>query len=197
MAHRDPDYVQLLKDSFEAGAKSENLVPLVVASLLVTLGSFTVVLFGPLFHGFLKMAVAVTRGQKVQAGDVWPGTEEAIKAFILFLIIGIGVVIGSILLVLPGIIFAFFTGLAPYVLATEGGSAIDALKRSVELVKSNVVVVLVGGLIGAVIVGVGSIIPLAGTILLMPFAVLFMAKVYEHVRALPSGAASGELPSGR
>lgn len=193
MASQDPDYVKLLQESFETGVKSENLVPLLLGSLLT---SVTFIFAPPFAYALFSMALRASRGERIETNQVWPGMDAAIKAFVLFLIIFVGVLIGSILLVLPGLIFAFFTGLAPYVMATEGCSPVDAIKRSIEIVKSNLVVVLVGGLIGAVIVGVGSVIPLVGTILLMPFAVLYMAKIYGHVRELPSGAASGQLDSG-
>lgn len=196
MANQEVDYVQLLKESFETGAKSQNLVPLLVASVVASLSMITIVLWPPFHFGLARMALKVARGERVEAGEVWPGMDHAIKAIILFLIIGVGVTIGSMLLIIPGLLFGFFTGLAPFIMASEDTSAIDALKRSFEMVKSNWVIVLIGMLITGLVIGVGSVVPLVGTILLTPFGILFMAKVYGHVRALPSGAASGQLHSG-
>jgi hypothetical protein len=193
MANQEVDYVKLLKDSFETGTKSENLVPLLVASLLSTV---TLIFCPPFIFAMFRMALRATKGEKIEINQVWPGVEAAIRAFVLFFIIGIGVFVGSLLLVIPGLIFAFFTGLAPYVMAAEDASPIEAIKRSIEIVKASWVVVLVGSLIGAVIVGLGSVVPVVGSILLMPFAVLFMANIYGRVHALPAGAQSGQLQPG-
>jgi hypothetical protein len=196
MANQEVDYVQLLKESFATGAKSENLVPLLVASLILALGSITIVLMPVLSYGLLKMVIRVTKGERVEIGEVWPGTDDAIKSFVLFLIQGIVAAIGFALLVVPGMIWMFLTCLAPFVMVTEGKSPVEAIKRSIEIVKNSWVVDIVGLLITMVVVGIGSIIPVAGPILVAPFAGLYLAKIYQRVHSLPAGAPSGQLQPG-
>ncbi|HTI51408.1 MAG TPA: hypothetical protein VL475_10670, partial [Planctomycetaceae bacterium] len=80
-----------------------------------------------------------------------------------WLLVGLCVMGGMMLCIIPGIIAAFWFGLATQVVVIEGTYGMPALKRSRELMKGNIATLFVLGLligaINACIVGGASIIP--------------------------------------
>src|SRR5688572_12077847 len=90
------DYGVLFKDAFNAFIKGENLVPLIVGSLAVTLGAFTIILLPPLMLGLTATAIKVARGNSVKIDDLWVGFKK----------FGASLALGIIFAVLSGIGFA-------------------------------------------------------------------------------------------
>ena len=110
----------------------DDLVLYVVATLLVfvisavTLG----VCAGPMIVGFIKLVRKRMRGEEGTATDVFDGFSEFGASLIAMILIGIGVFIGSMLLVLPGIIFGFITAFTFHAIALDGLGATTAIGRS-------------------------------------------------------------------
>ncbi|HXY91394.1 MAG TPA: hypothetical protein VEP49_02885 [Acidimicrobiia bacterium] len=113
--------------------------------------------------GWIRVALEVTRGVTPEVGDVFKfeGLGPYIVASIVF---GIGVFIGLLLCIVPGIIFAVIFGFYGFV-AVEQGDAVapmDLLRRSAEITAGHrwqlfflgVVLALIN-LVGALLCGVG------------------------------------------
>ncbi len=159
------DYGALVKDTFSKLFEVDNLVPLLLGSLILTFGSLLSlgILAPPLTLAYTKMCIQVSRGDAVSTGDMIAGLSRFVSSWVLALIMGIGITIGFVLLFIPGLVLMVLTSFAFHALSDdESASAMDALKVSVEFVKTNLVevimVMLIGGLLSFVIglTGIGS-----------------------------------------
>lgn len=132
----------------------------------------------------------------------WP---YAGRIFVTGILYGLGVVIGTALLIVPGIWFALRYGAAMFVVVDENLGAIQALNRSAELTKGYlgailarslvygiiyIVISLIGGGILAFLVGlvgapqvvrenVGSLIG----VFLSPWYILYAVLIYRALKA--------------
>lgn len=178
------DYLQLLKDSFNLLIKSENLVPLLVGMLAVSLSLFTVILFPPVMLGFVNTALKIARGEKARIEDLASGFQRFGAAFAMALVAGVLIALGFVLLVVPGVALAILFCFGFHALASDpdlgpGG----ALKESIHLVKANVVDVLVVWVIGGALSAllswtvIGGIAAGAYTALLTSMLYLRMVRV--------------------
>lgn len=119
------------------------------------------------------------------------GLHWAGKYVLVSLLVGLSVVVGFVLLIIPGIIVAVWVAFAPYVLFKENTTVVGAVKRSRELTRGYwwpifgrivgffVMVMIVSGLVG-VIQYLG---PLVSTLLITPISTLFVALLYEALAA--------------
>jgi uncharacterized membrane protein len=92
------------------------------------------------------------------------------------LLVGIGTVVGSIICILPGLIFAFFAAYTiPYVV-DRSLSPVDALKASFGTIKQNfgsallaILVVIAVGMVGNAVVCVGGLISVPVSLLILTY----------------------------
>ncbi len=116
--------------------------------------------------------------------DLW-NPKPFFNYLLLYIILGIIVLVGLILLVVPGIIFALMFSLAGFLVIEKNMSPIEALKESARLTKGSRVKILLLGLalIGLAILGM---IPLMlGLLVVSPLSMLALAHAY---RTLSGGA---------
>ncbi len=186
------------KQTWELFAKDP--VTHVVAALLVSiLGVLSLcILLGPLVVGYLELVQRARRGEQVSFNDVFSGFGQFLPALVLGLLIGAGVTIGSIFLVLPGVAFAVFTCLAFPALAYSGLGPVEAIKRSFQLVRDNLVNVVATLFVLAVLQSLGGAV-LFGVILTAPLSMIALALTYERIGsggALPADNAAQGYASG-
>lgn len=162
--------------SLQFGAAS--IVLVVVASVLLwlTIGALT----SALLTGYLKIA----DGQPVTlASFLKPNRLGAMLG--LQLLIMAATLIGFILCIVPGIIVGFLTILAPLALLDRGLPVIEAIKTSVNLVKANIVPVLLMYLITAALGTVGQFACLIGLFVAIPVSYLYQVYVYRELSGRP------------
>lgn len=188
---------KLLKDSWEIFQK--NIVAFIVATLIVMIpsilasiipivGLILFILLPALAYGLTSMAIKATKGETVEISDISVALKDNnkfIQSFILAIVGGILVVIGLILLIIPGLVLAVLFTYSMILLVIREYGAIDALKESVEIVKNNVgetilivVIVAVLNIIGGIIHI--SVIPI-GTLLTMPFGLIAYVLVFNSL----------------
>jgi uncharacterized membrane protein len=160
----------------------DDLVLYVVATLLVfVISAVTLGLCaGPMFVGFIKLVRKRMRGEEGTATDVFDGFSEFGASLIAMILIGLGVVIGSIL-VLPGVIFGFITAFTFHAIALDGLGATAAIGQSYTLIKENLAPSLVLLLIVAVLNAVGGSI-IFGALFATPFSLIVMTIAYQRLR---------------
>lgn len=127
------DYGALVKDTFSNFLKLENLIPLLVGSVIATFGSgLTLGILGPpLFLAYTEMCLNVSRGETVEIGDIFSGFSRFVSVWVLTLIVIVGVMIGTVLLVIPGIIFGVLASYSLHALADDPNcGAADSLRAS-------------------------------------------------------------------
>jgi hypothetical protein len=173
-----------------------------------------------LFVGFVISLIAVTlfTGMVVElVADVQDGRRDATvgkllqaatpvlgQLILVGILAGIGIFIGFVLIIIPGLILITIWSVAAPVVVLERPGATKALGRSRELVRGNgwqvfgVIVVLVIGanIVGGVIeaigdsggTGVGIVVRIIVQILIAPLAALAAAVLYFELRG-PAAAA--------
>jgi hypothetical protein len=165
------------------GNATDSVAVQVIFQLIGTLVSLLITL------GWLRVSLEVTNGVKPELGDVFKanGYGPFILASILFYI---GVVIGFILLIIPGIIFIATFGFYGFVIAQRGDNVgvLESLQRSHEITRGHrwqlfgmAIVLFLVNLVGLLACIVGVVFT-AG-ITLIAWAYLYRALSGERVAA--------------
>lgn len=168
---------KILKDSWEIFQK--NMVAYIIGALIAIFGSIIVITSPPLFYGLTYMAAKGARGETVEIADVFAGfkADKFIQSWILFLVLGIPIFIGFLLLIIPGIIISIaFSILFLYALplmVLKDASAIDALKESMEMAKADLQDTIILVVIFMILNAIGSAV-WVGTFLTMPFSLIVL-----------------------
>ena len=118
------------------------------------------------------------------APDVYNLTVPTIVTLILASILtGLGVMIGAVLLIIPGIVFALRTSLTQYVILDERITSVPAIKKSIALTKGYSWSIL-RLVLCFIVLAILSIFPLFGLgfIVLIPVSTLVMSLVYYKVK---------------
>ena len=168
----------------------DDLVLYVIAALLVLVVSTVSLglLSGPMIVGFIKLVAKRIRGEEGTATDVFDGFSEFGASLIAMILIGIGVFIGFLLLVIPGLIFAVVTAFTFHAIALDGDGATAAMGRSYSLIKEHLAPCAVLLVIVAVLNAIGGSV-VFGSLLTMPFSLILMTLAYQRLR----GTASHEI----
>ncbi|WP_146007727.1 MULTISPECIES: hypothetical protein [unclassified Brachybacterium] len=166
--------------------------PGAVEVVVILLGSLVMIVLSSLvsmlwMSGAARVSAVLADGHRptIRQGLAGPGRVIATSLVVTLL-----VVLGSILLYLPGIIAAVLTFYA-IPAALRGASVGAALKESFTLVKQNLGITLLGYLIYSVAMSVASM-TLIGALVVVPFGMLLMLGLYERLqgRELPDLAAA-------
>ena len=107
-----------------------------IIPILGTIGSW--VIGGPLAFGFAAYFINLTRGQHTEIGQLFDGFKRFVDCFIAYLVMMIIVVIGFILLIVPGIIAAIALSQTFRIMKDDPTiKPIDALQKSHEMMKGH------------------------------------------------------------
>ncbi|MCC7381062.1 MAG: hypothetical protein IT384_04495 [Deltaproteobacteria bacterium] len=164
------DFAGLLKGALSASLRGQNPVILLVGAFLTGLISVFIVTAPPMALGYTAVCLKIARGQEASWDDLFSGFSRFGASFALGVLAFVAITIGLILLVVPGLVLAFLFTFAFHLLAVDSSlSGMDALKGSVQLVKSRLADVVVLWVIGLVVGAVFSIVPVVGSLVAMGF----------------------------
>lgn len=130
------------------------LIPFMIAGIIITTWGQTTALEG---------IIAKVWGKEVRVKDCYKnGFRKIWGFFITGFLVGLVVTLGLILFIIPGILFAFWYSLAPYVFLIEGKKGFAAMKRSKEIITGrilgytgrNILFSMLSGVILAPIIGI-------------------------------------------
>ncbi|MCC7491077.1 MAG: hypothetical protein IT204_01940 [Fimbriimonadaceae bacterium] len=134
-----------------------------VITLVVSMLSLGL-LCGPMQVGFNYLCLKIARDEPAEFGDVFYGFKVVVPAFILSLLVGLVVAVGTMLCVLPGLVAAFGLSWSLFLMADGEHNPIEALKESWRMFSEDMaqhaIFIFVAGLIMSVggLVGFGQII---------------------------------------
>lgn len=161
--------------------KNDALLFVIAAAVVGIVCTLTLgLLTGPLTVGFIELVRRSRRGEPVAVGTVFSRFDTFIPTFVAFLLIVIAVTVGLFLLVIPGILAALFATYTIHVIAYEGLPAIDAIKRSIELVRAYFLHTLGLLLVMSVAHALGGMV-LFGVILTFPLSLIFLTLGFERL----------------
>jgi|CXWL01.1.fsa_nt_gi uncharacterized membrane protein len=151
------------------GVSQEGIIGFLVSILLPTL------LYAGIIHVYLKAHDNVS---SPRLNELW-NPKPFLNYLLLSILLGIIVLVGLVLLIVPGIIFALMFSMAGFLVVEKGMGPIEALKESARLTKgSRWKLFLLGlALTGLTILG---IIPLMlGLFVVVPLSMLALVHAYR------------------
>jgi uncharacterized membrane protein len=162
-----------------------------VASLIVLVLSVVSlgVLLGPLMVGQIRMIEKQERGEDPRIEDVFTGFGNFGAAFLTTLILFVGMAIGLVLLVVPGLVVGAAWSFAIWFVALEGASAADALGRSWQLLKAHTLSVVVLIVLLAVVNVLANTI-IVTALITTPLTMIFWTLAFQDM--LATSAARGQ-----
>lgn len=144
------------------------------------------ILTGPLTAGFIELTRRSRAGEPGAVSTLFSRFDTFVSTFIAFLLVGIAVVVGFFLLVIPGLVAILFSTYTIHAITYEGSTAVDALKRSIDLVRKNFLHTF--GLLLAIAIGqsLGGIV-LFGVLLTCPLSIILLTIGFERLSAASMG----------
>jgi hypothetical protein len=151
----------------EAGPVLANLVSLAVSGVLGT--------------GLITITLKLCDGAKPSARDLFPTSQVVVRYIFVSLLWEIIVVVGVILLIVPGVIWGLKFMFAPYFVVEKGLGPLEALRASSRITDGVKWKLLWFSLVSAGIILLGLIFLLVGILVAAPVAWIAGAFVYRRL----------------
>ena len=135
----------------------------------------------------IRGALDVTDGKKFDLGAAFsnlPYGNVIITAFL----IGVLEVIGFVLLIIPGLLVAFFTIFALYFVVDKNQAPIEAITSSAKLVRAHIGDTLLLIVLSIVVIIAGFIALCVGLLVALPVVILATAYAYKKFLGEPVAA---------
>lgn len=167
--------VALSANDMGAAAFIFNIITLIVASIIGV--------------GMTTIALSALDNKPLSVGMLFSNMPRLGSYILATILVGIIVMVGTFLLIIPGIYLAIRLTFWPYFVVDKGMSAIDAIKGSWRMTSGRFFDVFVFGLacLGLAILGA---IPLGlGWLVVMPLVLLASAQLYRLLTRAPAPVA--------
>ena len=169
-----------------------------LVGVIPILGWIVIVAIAPpivvgMYYTFLK----AVRGEPTSAGGIFDGFSVFGSAWITWFLSTVIIIVGFILLIVPGIIFSLMYCMALFAVMDKKLSGMEALSFSSRITKGHKGKLFGAGLLAALL-AVATIITLGlGLIIVGPWCIATLAAAYDSlsVAAVASPAAQTEGPA--
>lgn len=143
---------------------------------------YIVALAGSLYGSVLlyNAVIAVNRGYTITFGQFFKVNNLG-AAIGTVLLVGLGTAVGSVLCVIPGLIFAVASIYSLFFTIDKGLSPVEAIKASIELARANIGPTVIAALLASVVAGAGSIVCGVGIFFTTPLSMLFLSFYYRKL----------------
>ena len=163
-----------------------NWVSLILATLVLTVGSAFIITGPPLLFGFFMMCLRAMKKEKTEVIDILQGFDYFLRSWGIFLGAAIAILVGLVLLVLPGIALLILLVYAMPLSIEKNLKALDSLKASYRLGRDNLEFTIILALITYAINAIGGWI-VVGSILTIPFTTLCISAATIRLLENTSG----------
>jgi uncharacterized membrane protein len=107
-------------------------------SYVFTIGSIALFIVGPISIGLATYSLSIVNEEDYSYNQIATGFKYFFKALFLFLLFNISVLIGTILLIIPGVvIFLMFSQIFYIIAENPQTGVIDVFKKSASLMKNK------------------------------------------------------------
>lgn len=153
-----------------------------IEGIIGTLLSFLI--SPPLTLGLAIFALKVARDQKPEFADLFQGFNQLGKVLIVYLIMVPLIIIGLVLLIVPGIIISLGLAMTLFILADNPDiSATDALQKSWDMMRERKGKLFFLSLRFIPWYVLGMLLLFVGLLFVIPWAYVANAKFYEELKA--------------
>ena len=151
--------------------------------------AYSILVMNPVEYGVTFAFLKAARGDKPEIKNMFEAFHNYWNAVLAYLLVGVIVSIGFVLLIIPGIIFACKLAFTPYLVVDQKMQVIEAVKESWRMTNGHAWKVFLIGLLGIPISIAGLICLGVGIIVSIMWIELALASLYHSVSL--SGEASG------
>jgi len=151
--------------------------------------AYSILIVHPVEYGVTFAFLKAARGDKPEIKNMFEAFHNYWNAVLAYLLVGVIVFIGFVLLIIPGIIFACKLAFTPYLVVDRKMQVIEAVKESWRMTNGHASEVFLIGLLGIPISIAGAICFGVGIIVSIMWIELALASLYHSV-SLP-GEVSG------
>lgn len=134
--------------------------------------------------GLIREGLGVTEGRSFTTAGVFK-FENIGNVIVTSLLVGLGTFIGTILCVIPGIIFGFLTMFSLFFVVDKNLAPVDAIKASIDLVKNNLGSTIIWYLVAYVIALVGAVLCGVGLLVAIPVILVGTCYTYKKLSGQP------------
>lgn len=131
--------------------------------------------------GLIKISLNLVDGGEAGFDDLYAHWHLVWKYLLTQVVVGVIVVIGVILLIIPGIIFGIKLQFAPYLVIDKNLGPLAAIKASWALTRGSVVNLFLFGILIGLIYLLGIIVVGVGLLAAIPVTGLALAGVYRKL----------------
>jgi uncharacterized membrane protein len=159
--------------------------PSVLASVLTLVG----VLLGQLVGAFLqvgamRIVLDAARGKTPELGTLFSGGDRFLPMFFLTFLMGLAILLGFLLFIVPGVIIACGLLIAPFYVVDAGMGPVDAMKASWAATKGQRGEVFVLGIAGFGLSLLGVLMCCVGWLATTPILYVSMAIAFVRMSGL-------------
>ncbi len=156
---------------------------------------YSVLILGPVDYGVSYAHLKAARADSLKIEDMFEAFRNYLNAVLANILVGAIVVVGFMLIIIPGIIFACKLAFTPYLVTDRKMEVIEAVKESWRMTNGHAWTVFFIGLLAIPIFIVGLILFGVGIILSIMWIRLTIASLYHSVSLSGEGAAQERMIS--
>lgn len=189
-----PTLISTLGQGFLAFTFGEDSIVAIIATFVLLIGQYLVSAYFQV--GINRIMVAAARGQTPNFSDLFSGADRMVPMFFLYLLMGLAVGLGMVLLIVPGIILALGLAMGMFFVSDQDEGPVDALRSSWERTDGHKIQLLIFGLAAMVLTFLGLLACLVGIFVTGPVLSVAFAIIYTRLTGTTdgAGATSGFAP---
>jgi uncharacterized membrane protein len=150
---------------------------------------------GPVQYGVAFAFLKAARGDKLEIKDMFEAFKNYWNAVLASLFVGVIIVIGLVLLIVPGIIFACKLAFTPYLVVDRKMGVMEAIEESWRMTGGHAWKVFFIGLLAIPICIAGLLCFIVGIIISIMLVSLAFASLYHSVSSLGKASVQEGVPT--
>lgn len=131
--------------------------------------------------GYYKVYLKLVDNQKPQLSDLFREYPRLISYAIGSFLYAVAILVGFILLIIPGVIFAMRFAFYPFIIVDKGANPIDALKMSWAITRGQTIKLFLFGLALSVVYFLGFLALGVGLLISVPTVLIAYTYVYRKL----------------
>ncbi len=159
----------------------------IVTQVVCTIGALFVGSF--FWVGQLRVVLAAARQEPFDFGLYFSGGDRFLAMLAVNFLVYLGVALGMVLLIVPGIVLALGWALAGPLVVDANYSAVEALRESWEAMRGQKMQLFLFGLVASLVCFAGMCACYVGIFVVAPALLIAYAEVYRRITGRMSGGA--------
>jgi uncharacterized membrane protein len=156
--------------------------------------AYSILLTNPLGYGVAFAYLKAARGDELQVKDMFEAFRNYWNAVLASLLVSVITIVGFVLFIIPGIIFACKLAFTPYLVVDRKMGVIEAVKESWRMTGGHAWKVFLIGLL-AIPIGIAGLICFGvGIIVAIMWVTLAFASLYHAVSKLGEASPQQGVP---